>query len=955
MKKLDWSQAREPAGKYRPMVRWWWPGMDVKKDVLLSQLEDLKNGFFAGAELQSFLRGALHFDVNDRKSMEKAHGYDTKEYFELVHELMKKAVDEGIFLELTAASGYPLGDVDVDVEKDGMKAMIVGSQYVKGGELQSVNLISAQTAFNKAIGPEKSSSYMSGKMVVWSMDYPRMRRDLKLRRVIIGKGDRPGGEMCISPEAPVYLDEQSMKDVTGFVSDNVLTYPFPEGDWYVFTSFEGPSYQRVKTDSRRDPDKESYVIDHFSSGRVKPYLDRQIGRGHLDEYMGSTFRSFFIDSFELVGPYFWSEAFLTEFKNRRGYDLTPYLPVLMARERDSDQNGHGVSCFDLPNGAGERIRRDYDRTIADVFQDYFMKEVRQWAQAHGVKSRVQCYGHPMDPLKACGTSDIAETEQLASAGLLDFLKIPSSAQLLYGHTLSTAEAFVWPGCDYMEAPFRLLMGSDKLTSASIGQLIYHGMPYIHDDYEWPGYFAWHNSFGSFINRNAPVWEYIVPINKAISRNQYLTQEGERKTNVCLYMGSLKSELPYTGPEFREELSDGEIPGYDRRERYDNIRFDTRCDRWQFVTTQTRRAGLYLTEKGYDYCHINLDSLMKARLDNGELVVGSARFRALILPDVAFIDAEAAKRIQMLKAEGLLVVCIGQRPSEAFSYLDAEKNDALIQKAFSDVTLVPMGGLFDCLMSNGIEPNVDYSGSTGFDAVQRSFENAEVYFVRSHTFEKRMASLRFKQTGKNVYLFDTRSGNVCRIEGQTQNGWTEVKLPFTHFGSVWVVFTNEPVNDTDDTWYHELMCSVNPRSVLPLPNTWKLTLTSVVEGDDKCAVRNEYTLADWSDDEELCLYTGRGVYEAEVELKEEEISDVCLDLGVVADIAKVHINGHLIGEKIVPPYCYCANDAFKAGKNLIRIEVLNSLRNGMMGANRLQTPHVHAVSGLIGPVRLVKNT
>lgn len=54
MKRFDWAQWKEPDMRYRPMARWWWPGLDVDEDVLLSQLDDLKKGGFAGAEIQAF-------------------------------------------------------------------------------------------------------------------------------------------------------------------------------------------------------------------------------------------------------------------------------------------------------------------------------------------------------------------------------------------------------------------------------------------------------------------------------------------------------------------------------------------------------------------------------------------------------------------------------------------------------------------------------------------------------------------------------------------------------------------------------------------------------------------------------------------------------------------------------------------------------------------------------------
>ncbi len=953
MNRLDWNELKNPQSAYRPMTRWWWPGLDVDEKILVSQLDDMKEGGFSGAEIQAFLRGASHLDPNNREQMLKTHRYGTEAYFDIVRKLMQKAKEKGLLMELTAGSGYPLGDTEIEPQQDGMKAMIVGSVYVKGGDKCTVKLPAPASAFNQLLGPERSSSYMTGKMVVWSMDWPRMRRDLKLEHVVIARGDRPDGEMNQSPKEPVYLDLESMKDVTGFVTDGELKYAFPEGDWYVFASFEGPSYQRVKTDSRMNPDKDSYVVDHFSSGRIKPYLDRHIGKGYLDEFSANPFRAFFLDSFELVGPYFWAEAFATEFRNRRGYEITPYLPVLMAKEYATDENGRAVASFDLKGDAGERIRRDYDLTLAEMFSDYFLTQASEWGRAHGIQSRVQCYGHVMDPIKAFGTVDIPETEQLASAGLLDFLKMPVSAAMLYNKPLTTAEAFVWSGCDYMESPNRMLMASDKLTSAGVGQLIYHGMPYIHPEYAWPGYFAWHNSFGSFINRNSLLWPYIGAINTAISRNQYLTQRGKNIVTVAVYMGGLKSELPYTGPEFREELSDGEIPVIDRRERYDHIRFDTRCDRWQYVAAKTRQVGLQLAQNGYGYLYINGEKLKEAVLKDGKLCIGQAEVEALCLPEVDFMAVETAECIEKIIKSGFPVYCIGKKPENAFGFLNAEENDRKVQDAFEKAEVVGLESLSACLKKSGVLPLAEVNGAKNLDVVLREFaDGVQAYFIRSHIFEKRMVSLSFASDAGTAVLYDTRSGKTAKVSGTIENGWTKISIPFTHFGAVWVLFGAE-CNGSDDQWYHELLASVSGQCGQLIQEDWRLTLTSSIPSDKKSVVRENYTAADWSDDEELSRYTGWGAYEKTVLLKDTANKKLYLDLGVVCDIAKVFVNGQAAGERIAPPYAFSISDFVREGNNEIRIEVLNSMRNGMIAAELVQTPHTLAASGLIGPVRIVE--
>lgn len=43
--------------KYRPLVRWWWPGNDVTEPELRREVRVLDQAGFGGAEIQAFIKG----------------------------------------------------------------------------------------------------------------------------------------------------------------------------------------------------------------------------------------------------------------------------------------------------------------------------------------------------------------------------------------------------------------------------------------------------------------------------------------------------------------------------------------------------------------------------------------------------------------------------------------------------------------------------------------------------------------------------------------------------------------------------------------------------------------------------------------------------------------------------------------------------------------------------------
>ena len=46
-----------PPKSARPMVRWWWPGLDVREEELVRELDEMDRLGIGGAELQPFAIG----------------------------------------------------------------------------------------------------------------------------------------------------------------------------------------------------------------------------------------------------------------------------------------------------------------------------------------------------------------------------------------------------------------------------------------------------------------------------------------------------------------------------------------------------------------------------------------------------------------------------------------------------------------------------------------------------------------------------------------------------------------------------------------------------------------------------------------------------------------------------------------------------------------------------------
>lgn len=114
------------------------------------------------------------------------------------------------------------------------------------------------------------------------------------------------------------------------------------------------------------------------------------------------------------------------------------------------------------------------------------------------------------------------------------------------------------------------------------------------------------------------------------------------------------------------------------------------------------------------------------------------------------------------------------------------------------------------------------------------------------------------------------------------------------------------------------------------------------------------------------FTGVATYSNEFEYPEEPTSPVWIDLGEVEAMAQVTINGHKLPYLWRYPYCIEVSDLLTKGSNEIKVDVVNSWWNRLVGNKQPNSKqHISATvcrwnadsellpAGLVGPVTLKK--
>ena len=161
--------------------------------------------------------------------------------------------------------------------------------------------------------------------------------------------------------------------------------------------------------------------------------------------------------------------------------------------------------------------------------------------------------------------------------------------------------------------------------------------------------------------------------------------------------------------------------------------------------------------------------------------------------------------------------------------------------------------------------------------------------------------------------------------------------------------------------------MEPREVLNMAGPWEVTFDPAMSGMDKPVAFPD--LASWSGREEpgIRFYSGAAVYAKFFDWeKPAPEGRVWLDLGAVADVAEVSLNGKDCGVAWTPPFRIEITGKLRRGANALEVKVANTWANRLLGdrglppaqrktwTNAPDRPENASLlpAGLLGPVKVL---
>jgi hypothetical protein len=715
--------------------------------------------------------------------------------------------------------------------------------------------------------------------------------------------------------------------------NGVLQWDVPPGKWTILRmgcSLVG-SRNRAGTQSGS-----GLEVDKLNAKHVESYF-----HGYMDPIekalgplVGTSLRYMMMDSWE-AGMQNWTDDMIAQFRNRRGYNPTSYLPALAGR---------------VVGGAdrSDRFLWDFRRTIVDLIAEAHYGTMADLLRKKGMGIYAEAPGVSMEILE-----DTLLTKSKVEIPMAEFwlgqmhppaeyyadVRMAASAAHVYGKKLVAAESFTGGGYD---APAVYKNLADYWFAQGINRIVFHSSAHQPLDTR-PG----NTMVGTHFNRNITWAEQAESVVAYLARISHMLQQG-------LFVADLAYLLNEGAPSSQPFWGAGLQPA---------------------------------PPEGYDYDTINADVLLNRMTvsEDGRLVLPDGMsYRILVLPENSRrMRPELLRKIRSLVAGGAILV--GPKPQQSPSLQEGAVEADLEVRALADEIWGDLDGiqrnkhfcgkglvtwglpLEEVLSLADIPKDAEFAGSldSAVEWIHRRTDDADIYFVANRTDLPQEIESRFRVEGKEAELWHPDTGVIEPADYRIVARRTNVHLDLDPRESVFVVFRRKAESAS------RKLPLRTTRTLATLYGPWDITFPPNLGAPERIRLAR---LESWTDNpaDGVKYFSGTATYTKTVQVPQDWLKSerrILLDLGTVRDIAGVSINGHRAAALWKPPYRTDISSFLKAGTNRLEIKITNQWTNRMLGDQQLDPaqrvlaplpkwmlsfgpPATLAEAGLIGPVTLV---
>ena len=888
------EQFKNPPVFARPYVWWHWMGSNFSKEGITKDLEAMKAQGIGGATIFNLSSAVQESHAPTLNNPWPEQTYRSPAYWEAIRFAASEARRLGLEIGLHNTVGYSTTGGPWINEQRSMQHLVWSDTTVTGGGDISLRLKAPMLIADEGWGK-------TGRKITFY-------KDLFVLAVPAGKRKITSGEV--------------LELTTTYQPESGLKCRLPSGNWTIYRMGHaaiGRPPHPIPDDvlgKALEADKMSKEQSVFHWNAVlDPFKE------HLGEFLGNSFKHMLIDSYE-AGNQNWTPGFREEFIKKKGYDPVPWIAAFTqtvgtsidSKDRRIIESEDQTSRFD----------RDYKDAINQLFFDNGWNIGKQKLKEAKLNLQMEPYGGPFETPRGVALADVPMAE-FWTGGIGGISPaVPASARAA-GKTVVGAEAFTGrpETSQFTEDPAFLKPSADKNYALGINRMILHH--WVHqpfDDRYQPGMGMgwWGTHFG---------------------RNQTWAEPGKA---FFSYLGRCQVMLQY-GEQPADYLCLDKVEGYA-----------------DLLSTSQFLSG-------------------DIKVKNGKIFLSSGRTYAfLFVPGEGEMLPEVARKIKRLVAEGATVVAI--KPLRSPSLKDYPQCDEVLKKLGNKVwgsgtsNKYKNGFIFtrieDALAKTNVKRDFQVMQAVSPSEIKiahRHTPDTDLFFVANQSEKAQTVAVSFRISGKMPELWQAEDGSISRAPvWEEKDGRTTVWLNLKGIQSVFVVFrsaqtkTDHAVAVTSkDTAFHwnsrtdgngsgfigasnqgqaeicyasgvKKVVEFSPKGPSPISGPWKVTFSPK---NDKKFEMDFPALIDFSQhsSKEVNYFSGTATYRQIMVLEASDFKEnqrIILDLGVMNDIAEVHMNGKSLGVLWYPPYSVDVTEALKTGENQLEIAVTNNWANRLIG-------------------------
>ena len=750
-------------------------------------------------------------------------------------------------------------------------------------------------------GPQIPITRSAGEMRVERVAIPRGAKSIPLPNITSGEKLLAAFWVANLPDAG---DFQNAKPISGIAIENTRVEVPPDAAAapaaiFFISSRTGMTVKRPALGA------EGFVLDHYDERAIQTHL-HTVGDRLMQAFGDHPPYAIFSDSLE-DNESDWTPDLLQEFSQRREYDLTPHLLALIG---DAGPDSRA-------------IRHDWGKTLTELANDNYLRQLQQWATQHHTFLRSQTYGTPPVTLSSNRYVDLPEGEGKATLQMwrqFSDTRWAASAGHLFGKPVISSEIWTWLHSPAFRAtPLDMKAEADLHFLQGINQLVGHGWPYSPENAGDPG---WRMYAAGAFNAHNPWWFAMPDLAAYLQRVSFALRQGQPANDVALLLPNDDAWANFT-------VSVPPQKGSNTREEGGSI-----------DESMPKLLGPQVIPQILDV-GFNLDFIDADAID----ALGIS-YPVLILPAVERLPVATYKKIEQYALRGGIVLATRHLPSNAPGFLNAapetEEIRQISQRLFGGKQasghFLQDESQLGSVLAALTKPDVVFSSRTpeiGF--IHRRLSFGDLYFIANTSNRARTVHANFRQHGNYAESWDPFTGQISRLKNAS-----DVELPFQPYESRLIFFTN--ADERLPPWSPP---QTDSGTSIDLSLRWKVTFNA-----SKQAIHMS-RLHSWSDEEKFKYYSGEVTYEKTFELPVlGPGSRAVLDFGEgmpvpipdplptfnmraylespVREAADVYANGQHVGVVWHPPYSIDLKPFLKPGQNDLRIVVGNTAINQLAG-------------------------